>query len=163
MYKPGRPNIYFSIWNPHIHVLVRSFRFIWIPMLWVYVHYQYFNFFSAGSVLLSYWSHFLNEKTSGVKHILSSEWLAFTNIRVFCEHSFHINLSTFDIILLESDVIPNFLQICMHGDSFHWLFLRAFSVADPISGIIFHTKIRPSNTLTLFRKKTIFLPRSFPT
>ena len=26
-----------------INVLVSSFRFIWIPMLWVYGHYKYFN------------------------------------------------------------------------------------------------------------------------
>ena len=31
-----------------INVLVRSFRFIWIPMLCVYVHYKYVIFFSAG-------------------------------------------------------------------------------------------------------------------
>ena len=30
-----------------INVLVTSFRFIRIPVLWVYDHYTYFNFFSA--------------------------------------------------------------------------------------------------------------------
>ena len=33
-------------------VLVGSFRFIWIPMLWVYRHYKYLNSFSAGSVFI---------------------------------------------------------------------------------------------------------------
>ena len=31
-----------------INVLVCSFRFIWIPMLCVYIHYEYFISFSAG-------------------------------------------------------------------------------------------------------------------
>ena len=31
-----------------INVLVSSFRFILLPMLWVYGHYKYFNSFSAG-------------------------------------------------------------------------------------------------------------------
>ena len=31
-----------------INVLASPFRFIWIHMLWVYGHYKYFNFFSAG-------------------------------------------------------------------------------------------------------------------
>ena len=31
-----------------INVFVSSFRFILIPMLWVYGHCKYFNFFSAG-------------------------------------------------------------------------------------------------------------------
>ena len=33
-----------------INVLVSSFWFIWIPMLWVYDDYKYFNSFSAGTV-----------------------------------------------------------------------------------------------------------------
>ena len=32
-----------------INVLVRSFFFIWIPMLWFYSRYKYFIFFSVGS------------------------------------------------------------------------------------------------------------------
>ena len=35
-----------------INVLVSSFQFISIPMLWVYVHYKYFNYFSAGIVFI---------------------------------------------------------------------------------------------------------------
>ena len=35
-----------------INVLFSSFRFIWIPMLWVYGHYKYFNSFSAGTVFI---------------------------------------------------------------------------------------------------------------
>ena len=31
-----------------INVLVSSFQFIWIPMLWVYCHYKYFYSYSAG-------------------------------------------------------------------------------------------------------------------
>ena len=31
-----------------INVLVSSFRFIWIPRLWVYGHYKYFNSFIVG-------------------------------------------------------------------------------------------------------------------
>ena len=33
-----------------INVLVSSFRFIWISMLWVYGHYTYLNSFSVGTV-----------------------------------------------------------------------------------------------------------------
>ena len=32
-----------------INVLVSSFAFIWIPMLWVYSHNKYFNSFKAGT------------------------------------------------------------------------------------------------------------------
>ena len=35
-----------------INVSVRFFRFNWIPMLWVYDHYKYFNSFSAGTVFM---------------------------------------------------------------------------------------------------------------
>ena len=35
-----------------INVLFSSFWFIWIPMLWVYGHYKYFNSFSAGIVFI---------------------------------------------------------------------------------------------------------------
>ena len=35
-----------------INVLVISFWFIWIPMLWVCDHYKYFNSFSAGTVFI---------------------------------------------------------------------------------------------------------------
>ena len=31
-----------------INIIVSSFRFIWIPMLWVYGHYNYVYSFSAG-------------------------------------------------------------------------------------------------------------------
>ena len=33
-----------------LDVSVRTFRFICIPILWVYGHYTYFNSFSAGTV-----------------------------------------------------------------------------------------------------------------
>ena len=32
---------FFSIWNHYQCLIVRSFRFICIPMLWVYAHYKY--------------------------------------------------------------------------------------------------------------------------
>ena len=35
-----------------INVLVGSFRFIWIPMLWVYDHNKYLNYFRAGTVFI---------------------------------------------------------------------------------------------------------------
>ena len=46
-YKPWRPKsfIHFEI---IINVLVSSFRFIWIPMLWVCGHYESFHSYSAG-------------------------------------------------------------------------------------------------------------------
>ena len=31
-----------------INVLVSFFRFIWIPMIWVYDHYKYLYYYSAG-------------------------------------------------------------------------------------------------------------------
>ena len=31
-----------------LNVLVSSFRFIWIPMIWVYDQYKYFEYFSGG-------------------------------------------------------------------------------------------------------------------
>ena len=45
LYKPWRPKG-FSIWNHH---KVNSFRFSWIPMLWVYGHHNFLNSFSAGT------------------------------------------------------------------------------------------------------------------
>ena len=41
----------FSIWSHHkqINVFISSFRFLWIPMLWVYGHYKYVNSHSAES------------------------------------------------------------------------------------------------------------------
>ena len=47
LYKLWRPkgSIQFEI---IINVSVSSFRFIWIPMLWFYGHYIYFNSFSGG-------------------------------------------------------------------------------------------------------------------
>ena len=49
-YKPWRP-IFFT-WNHHGCPTVSSFRFIWIPMVWVYGHYTFtkiiFNSFNAG-------------------------------------------------------------------------------------------------------------------
>ena len=43
LYKRWRP-----IWNHHkCHILVSPFCYIWIPMLWVYGHYNLFNYFSA--------------------------------------------------------------------------------------------------------------------
>ena len=38
----------FSQFEIIINVLASSFRFIWIPMLWVYGHYEYFYSYSAG-------------------------------------------------------------------------------------------------------------------
>ena len=35
-----------------IKVLVNSSRFIWIPKFWVYDRYEYFNFFSEGTVFI---------------------------------------------------------------------------------------------------------------
>ena len=47
----SRPNTSFAI-RIIINVSVCSFRFIRIPMLWVYDHYKYVNFFSAGTVFI---------------------------------------------------------------------------------------------------------------
>ena len=44
--KPWRPKIVF-LFKIIINVLVSSFWFIWIPMLWIYGHYKYFNSFSV--------------------------------------------------------------------------------------------------------------------
>ena len=47
LWKPWRPKVFFSIWNHH-KCLVSSFRFIWIPMLWVYSHSKYLYTYTAG-------------------------------------------------------------------------------------------------------------------
>ena len=47
LYKPWRPK---GFWNHH-NLLVRSFRFIWIPMLWVWGHYIFFLIFQCGGRL----------------------------------------------------------------------------------------------------------------
>ena len=47
LYKPWRPKG-FSQFKVIIKVLVSSFWFIWIPMLWVYDNYNYFYSYSAG-------------------------------------------------------------------------------------------------------------------
>ena len=44
-----RDQEFFFILN-HYKCLSQLFRFIWIPMLWVYSHYKYFNSFSSGTV-----------------------------------------------------------------------------------------------------------------
>ena len=46
LYKPWRPKGFFQF-EIIINVSVSSFRFIWIPMLWVYGHYKYFNSYTA--------------------------------------------------------------------------------------------------------------------
>ena len=40
------------LFDLNLNVLVSSFRFIWIPMLWVYGYFNYFNSFSAGIVFI---------------------------------------------------------------------------------------------------------------
>ena len=35
-----------------INILVSFFWFIWIPMLWIYGHYKYYNSFSVGTVFI---------------------------------------------------------------------------------------------------------------
>ena len=47
LYKPWRQKGYFQFENL-MNDLLSSFRFIWIPMLWVYDHQKYFYSFSAG-------------------------------------------------------------------------------------------------------------------
>ena len=55
MSKVPPPALWLCIFNYHlclsiiIYVLVGTFRFIWIPMLWVYGHYKYFNSSSEGT------------------------------------------------------------------------------------------------------------------
>ena len=46
LYKPWRPKGYFQF-KIFINVLVSSFWFIWIPVLWGYDHYKYFDSYSA--------------------------------------------------------------------------------------------------------------------
>ena len=43
---------FISIWNHHRCLSYSSFRFIWIPMLWVCGYYKYFNHFSARTVFI---------------------------------------------------------------------------------------------------------------
>ena len=67
-----------------INVLVSSFRFIWIPMLWVYDHWKYFDFFSAGIVfirqnLTSIDVRFWRIKTVPVLKGLKPNWTPTTN------------------------------------------------------------------------------------
>ena len=50
IFKPWRPKFFFQ-YEIIINVLVMSFRFIWIPMLWVYGHYTYFTLAVRGSTL----------------------------------------------------------------------------------------------------------------
>ena len=47
LYKPWRPKGFYQF-EIVKNALVNYFRFIWIPMLWVYVHYKYFHSYSAG-------------------------------------------------------------------------------------------------------------------
>ena len=52
LYKRWRQNIIFFQIEIIKNVFVRSFCFIWIPMVRVYGHYEYFNYFSAGTVFI---------------------------------------------------------------------------------------------------------------
>ena len=45
-WKPWRPKCFFPIC--YHHNCLRSFWFIWIPVLWAYGHYKYFYSYSAG-------------------------------------------------------------------------------------------------------------------
>ena len=54
-----------------INVLVNSFRFIWIPMLWVYGHYKYFYSYRAG-IDLSRLTSEVDPRTVRVKLYYSS-------------------------------------------------------------------------------------------
>ena len=47
-----------------INVLVSSFRFICVPMIWVYGHYKFFNFSVRGSILNVYRRQMLTSKVS---------------------------------------------------------------------------------------------------
>ena len=38
LYKPWRPNVFLFQFKIIINGLIRSFRFIWIPISWVYGH-----------------------------------------------------------------------------------------------------------------------------
>ena len=50
-----------------MNILVGFFCFIWIPMLWVYGHYTYFNCLSAGTVLhVGFWRL---KTTTGLKRL----------------------------------------------------------------------------------------------
>ena len=52
LFKPWRLKLFLQF-EIILNVLIISFRFIWIHMLWVYDHYNYFNFFSAVIVFMS--------------------------------------------------------------------------------------------------------------
>ena len=60
-YKPWRPKVFFQ-YGIIINVLVMSFRFIWIPMLWVHVHYTYFTLAVRGKTLDIYRRQILTSK-----------------------------------------------------------------------------------------------------
>ena len=54
MHRPDTNHEYqkFFQFDILINFLDSSFRFIWIPMLWVYEHWKYLKFFSAGTVFI---------------------------------------------------------------------------------------------------------------
>ena len=55
LHKQWRPKG-FSQFKIIINVFVSSLRFIWIAMLWVYGHYNYFLFLQYGDRLLTLWT-----------------------------------------------------------------------------------------------------------
>ena len=64
-----------------IDVLISFFHFIWIPMVWVYDHYKYFNSFSAGIVYHVYrdvYRRYRSETQKGL--ILSQRRMRWSNI-----------------------------------------------------------------------------------
>ena len=86
VYKPWRPKGFSQI-ETILNVLVISFRFILIPMLWVYGHYNCFNSFSAGTSLHArVWRPQTSESDVHRRHILTSVdspahwegWIVFT-------------------------------------------------------------------------------------
>ena len=52
LFKPWRLKLFLQF-EITLNVLISSFRFIWIHMLWVYDHYNYFDFFSSVIVFIS--------------------------------------------------------------------------------------------------------------
>ena len=53
LYKSSRPKVFFRF-EIIINAFVSSSRFIRIPMLWVYGHYKYFDFFRVGTLTANY-------------------------------------------------------------------------------------------------------------
>ena len=91
-----------------INVHVSSFRFIWIPMLWVYGHYTCFNSFSVRNVFKR-----LNLTSTDVRFWCIKTVRALKGLKIHCIHIVFLKVSS-HLLKLESHICPHFSVVMVN-------------------------------------------------